>query len=147
MKLPDRGRFEYNFNTFILLGGIVMGIVSTGATWGYFASQLASNDKETRDWQIRHEQLHRDRLQETSERQARTDQRLSQLEKETRVIEQLGYRVTVAEQAGINTAQSIQRLTETVNTQSTDIRVMREIIERQFGSTVPRLGRRSGLNP
>lgn len=142
MKLPDKGRFEYNFNTFVLLGGIAMGVISTGATWGYFASQLTSADKETKDWQIRHEQLHRDRLQETSERQAKTDQRLLQLEKETRVIEQLGYRVTVAEQAGINTAQSIQRLTETVNTQSTDIRVMREIIERQFGTSFQRSGSR-----
>lgn len=142
MKLPEKGRFEYNLNTLLVLGGIVVGLLSTGATWGYFANQIANADKETKDWQQRHEQLHRDRLQQTSEAQARQDQRISQLEKEARSIENLNYRITVAEQAGINTGKSIERLTETVNGQSTDIRVMREIIERQFGASLQRSQRR-----
>lgn len=141
MKLPERGRFEYNFNTFVLLGGIVLGVATTGGTWGYFASQLASADRETKEWQERHEQLHRDRLAQTTAESARQEQRLAQAEARLVKMDNLEYRITVAEQAGLNTAKSIERLTDTVNGQSADIRVMREIIERQFGTQFQRRAR------
>lgn len=134
MRMPEKGRFEYNFNTFILLGGIITGVATTGGTWGYFASQLNSNDRETKEWQLRHEELHRDRLKQTSEEKARTDQRLAQLEMETRKIENLTYRITVAEQAGLSTGEAIKMLSRTINEQQTDIRVIREILDRQFGA-------------
>lgn len=142
MKMPERGKIEWNLNTLLLLGGIVTGIASTAASGAYFASQLANNDRETKDWQNRHEQLHRERLAQTTADLARTEQRLSQHEAELRKMDNLAYRITVAEQAGINTGKSIERLTETVNAQSADIRVMREIVERQFGAAFQRPTRR-----
>ena len=142
MKLPERGRFEYNLNTFVLIGGIVIGIASTGATWGYFTSQLTSADRETKDWQTRHEQLHRERLQATTEAQAKTDQRIAQLEIDARKIENLAYRVTVAEQGALSTGKAIEQLSAKLSEQSTDLRVMREIIERQFGTSFQRPMRR-----
>lgn len=142
MKLPERGRFEYNLNTFVLIAGIIIGIASTGATWGYFTSQLTNADRETKEWQQRHEQLHRDRLAQTTAENARQEQRVTQAESRLHKLDNLEYRITVAEQAGLNTAKSIERLTETVNGQSADIRVMREIIERQFGTQFQRPPRR-----
>jgi len=142
MKFPEKGRIEWNFNTWVILGGIVVGVASTGATWGYFASQVASADRETKDWQTRHEQLHRDRLQQTTAENARQEQRVAQAEVRLQKLDNLEYRITVAEQAGLNTAKSIERLTETVNAQSADIRVMREIVERQFGTQFQRPTRR-----
>ncbi len=142
MKLPEKGRFEYNLNTWVILGGIAAGLASTGATWGYFASQVANADRETKEWQQRHEQLHRDRLPQTTAENSRQEQRLNQAEERLRKMDNLEYRITVAEQAGLNTAKSIERLTDTVNGQSADIRVMREIIERQFGTTFQRPARR-----
>ena len=142
MKLPERGRFEYNLNTFVLIGGIAIGLASTGATYGYFTSQLTSADRETKEWQQRHEQLHRDRLAQTTADNARQEQRMTQAEGRLQKLDNLEYRITVAEQAGLNTAKSIERLTDTVNGQSADIRVMREIIERQFGTQFQRPSRR-----
>lgn len=142
MKLPERGKYEWNLNTILLLGGIVSGIATTSGSVVYFASQLNSADRETKEWQSRHEQLHRDRLQQTTAENARQEQRVAQAEVRLQKLDNLEYRITVAEQAGLNTAKSIERLTETVNVQSADIRVMREIIERQFGSQFQRPTRR-----
>lgn len=142
MKMPEKGKIEWNLNTLLLIGGIVTGIASTVASGTYFASQLANNDKETKDWQQRHEQLHRDRLQQTTAENTRIDQRLAQAEARLQKMDNIEYRITVAEQAGLNTAKSIERLTDTVNGQSADIRVMREIIERQFGTSFQRPSRR-----
>lgn len=142
MKLPEKGRIEWNLNTWVILGGIVVGVASTGATYGYFTSQLTSADRETKDWQQRHEQLHRDRLAQTTAENAKQEQRITQAENRLVKLDNLEYRITVAEQAGLNTAKSIERLTDTVNGQSADIRVMREIIERQFGTAFQRQNRR-----
>lgn len=130
-----KGKFEWNLNTVILISGIFIGVLTTGVTWGVFASRLENADAKTTDWINRHENLHRERQSQIQSSDARLDQRMVQLEVEARKIENLAYRVTVAEQSNINTSKSIERLTDTVNQQSTDIRVMREIIERQFGST------------
>lgn len=142
MKMPEKGKFEWNLNTIVILGGIALGILSTGITWGVFASRLSSADEKTELWQQRHEQLHRERLAQTAADGARTEQRLTQNEIALRKLDNLDYRITVAEQAGINTGKSIERLTETVNVQSADIRVMREIMERQFGAGFQRPARR-----
>ncbi len=134
MHLPEKGRIEWNLNTIVMLVGFLAGFIAWGATWGTFSTRVELNDKRFEDWTIRHEGLHRERQAQAASNDARTDQRLTQLDIETRKIENLGYRVTVAEQAGITTSKSIERLQETVNQQSTDIRVMREIIENQFGA-------------
>ena len=84
-------------------------------------------------WITRHENLHRERSVMVLNADTRLDQRILTLEGESRKIENLAYRMTVAEQSNLNTSKSIERLTDTVNNQSTDIRVMREIIEGRFG--------------
>lgn len=134
MHLPEKGRIEWNLNTIVMLVGFLAGFIAWGATWGTFSTRVELNDKRFDDWTVRHESLHRERQAASVAADARTDQKISQLDTETRKIENLGYRVTVVEQAGINTSKSIERLQETVNQQSTDIRVMREIIEGQFGN-------------
>jgi hypothetical protein len=134
-----KGKFEWNLNTLVLLGGIVVGLASTAFTWGTFANRLENADAKTTDWITRHENLHRERQSQIQTADARLDVRITQLEGEARKIENLGYRITVAEQSNINTGKSIEQLTKTVNEQSTDIRVMREIIERQFGTPRKRM--------
>jgi hypothetical protein len=134
-----KGKFEWNLNTLVIIGGIVVGLVTTGVAWGVAASRLESSDAKTADWIIRHEALHRERQSQIQTADARLDVRITQLEGEARKIENLGYRITVAEQSNINTGKSIEQLTKTVNEQSTDIRVMREIIERQFGTPRKRM--------
>lgn len=129
-----KGKFEWNLNTLVLIGGIVVGLASTAFTWGTFANRLENADAKTQEWITRHENLHRERQSQVQNADTRMDQRILTLESESRKIENLSYRMTIAEQSNINTSKSIERLTDTVNQQSTDIRVMREIIERQFGA-------------
>src|SRR5688572_29828984 len=105
-----KGRFEYNLNTYVLIGGIVIGLITTGITWGVFASRLENADAKTTDWITRHEALHRDRQGAVQSADARMDARIGQLESEARKIDNLSYRVTVVEQTGINTGKSIERL-------------------------------------
>lgn len=142
MKLPEKGRIEWNLNTLILIAGILVGVFSTGIGYGVLQNRQVAADERTEQWQQRHEQQHRDRLAQTSADNAKQEQRLTQAEARLVKLDNLEYRITVAEQAGLNTAKSIERLTETVNGQSADIRVMREIIERQFGASFQRPARR-----
>lgn len=128
-----KGKFEWNLNTLVLISGIFIGVGTTGITWGVFATRLENADIKTSDWITRHEALHRERSVMVLNADTRLDQRILTLEGESRKIENLAYRMTVAEQSNLTTSKSIERLTDTVNNQSTDIRVMREIIERQFG--------------
>ncbi|MCV9940892.1 hypothetical protein OIU35_31465 [Boseaceae bacterium BT-24-1] len=140
--MPEKGKIEWNLNTWVIIGGAVIGVFSTGTAYGVLQNRQAAADEKTELWQQRHEQLHRERLAQTTAENTRTDQRLNQHEISLRKLENLEYRITVAEQAGINTGKSIERLTDTVNGQSADIRVMREIIERQFGTSFQRPARR-----
>ena len=142
MKLPERGKIEWNLNTLMILGGILIGVFSTGIGYGVLQNRQIAADERTDQWQQRHEQMHRDRLQQTTAENTRIDQRLAQAETRLQKLDNIEYRITVAEQAVLNTAKSIERLTDTVNGQSADIRVMREIIERQFGTSFQRPSRR-----
>lgn len=133
IAMIPKGKFEWNLNTLVLISGIFIGVGTTGITWGVFATRLENADIKTSDWITRHEALHRERSVMVLNADTRLDQRILTLEGESRKIENLAYRMTVAEQSNLTTSKSIERLADTVNNQSTDIRVMREIIERQFG--------------
>lgn len=135
-QFPRKDRLPpLDLKTLITYGTLFFGVVGGGISIGYAFSEIRGNDREAKEWQSRHDELHRDRLKATSEEKARTDQRLAQLELETRKIENLTYRITVAEQAGLNTGRAIEMLSKTINEQQTDIRVIREILDRQFGTT------------
>lgn len=115
---------EFNVTTVVAL----VGLASVLGGWVWTASSTTS---ELRTWQVNHEQLHKDRNVTISSDQARTDQRLTGLEADSRKIENLAYRVTVQEQGSANLAKSVEELKNTVNGQSADIRVMLEILKRQ----------------
>lgn len=121
---------EWNVTTVIAL---VMFLVSIGG-WFYTVGRGAENLQSERvrvdTWIANHEQLHKDRLATVSAIEARVDQRLSALEVTARKQENIEYRVTVVEQGSANLARSVEELKATVNTLGTDIRVIREILER-----------------
>lgn len=80
-------------------------------------------------WIANHERPPKDRLPTVTGIEARTDQRLSNLEGQTRKIDELACRLTVQEQGSVNLAGSVEELKNSVNCLGTDIRVMREILQ------------------
>lgn len=121
---------EYNVTTVIAL---VMFAATVGG-WVYSSGQqtasIASERIRVDTWIANHEQIHKDRLATVSGIEARVDQRLTGLEASVRKQDNIEYRLTVVEQGSANLARSVEELKATVNNLGTDIRVIREILER-----------------
>jgi hypothetical protein len=117
---------ELNITTVIAL---VLFVATVG---GWFYTNGQTNQKYD-SWIANHEELHRDRMAVLTGQEARTDQRLTALEAAARKLENIEYRMTVQEQGSANLAKSVEELKNTVNSLGTDIRVIREIVERSAG--------------
>lgn len=115
MNLPPVKK-EWNINTFILVAGFVLTLVMTGVgmlwTYAQSAGQIANNTKAIADYRTA------------------TDTRVSQLEADTRQLDNLAYRVTAAEGASAQISRSLDGLKEAVSEQSGDLKLMREILQR-----------------
>lgn len=148
MRLPPQGRIEWNLNTLVAGAGFLGTIVMLGVTWGTLRSNVeamdakfvreiarvderteahrAENEKRWRD----HEQYHKERLADVSAKTAADAERFRTIENDSRKIDNLTYRMTVQEQGAATLAKSVEELKVTVNSQASDIRVMREILQR-----------------
>ncbi|MET3925622.1 hypothetical protein [Devosia sp. 2618] len=131
----------WNINTTIAVCGFALTLIVSVLGWTASATTFkASVDEMGRKydgWIANHEQTHKDRLATVTGIEARTDQRLSNLEGETRKIDELAYRLTIQEQGSANLARSVEELKTSVNSLGTDIRVMREILQRLDPRTTP----------
>lgn len=123
-------KYEINLNTIILVLGLAGVTAGWGAVWGQTTFKIDREISDRQTWVANHEQLHKDRLAQVSAIEARTDQRLQTLETNLRKVENLEYRITVQEQGSQNLTRSVEELKATVNNLGTDIRVIREIVER-----------------
>ena len=129
MNAPAR-KYEVNINTLILLAGFAATAIGWGMIWGRFTGDVSAMALKYDAWIVTHEQMHKDRLATVTGVEARTDQRISAIEGEMRKYENLAYRITVQEQGSQTLARSVEELKAAVNSQSGDIRVMREILQR-----------------
>lgn len=146
--MPAKGRIEWNLNTIIKVIGFLAGIVAWGVTWGSqvrdtqaIRDELRTEVKRIDDratlrrsetdqlWRD-HMAYHKDRASEAAERAGKVDARLNGMETETRKIDNLTYRVTVAEQSQMTLVEAVKDLQTLVNGQAADIKVMREILQR-----------------
>lgn len=114
---------EWNVTTVVAL------VLFTATAGGWFYANGQTNQKYD-SWIANHDQYHKDRLAVVSQSEGRTEQRLSALEGAARKLENIEYRMTVQEQGSANLAKSVEELKATVNNLGTDIRVIREILER-----------------
>ncbi len=125
---------ELNVNTIVSVSGFAITLIVMIAGWASTAATFKANvDEMGRKydaWIANHEQYHKDRLAEVSANAARTDQRFMALEASARKLENLEYRITVQEQGAANLARNLEELKSAVNSQSADIRVIREILTR-----------------
>lgn len=129
MRAPQM-KYEVNITTVIALIGLF--ITFGGMIWagGQFHQSVNDLDNRFRSWVTTHEQLHKDRLAQVSASDARMDTRIGALEATSRQIDNLTYRLTVQEQGAVTLSQSVNELKQSVNSQSADIRVIREILTR-----------------
>ncbi|UNZ50613.1 hypothetical protein [Agrobacterium tumefaciens] len=134
-------RFGSMINTGLIVGGLVTLIMKSG---GYFTSlegDIKTNsesiirleNKQAEKWTA-HEELHKNRLAEVTGKETAFNERLKTLEKSNfdilREQDNLKYRVTVTEQSAVTISTAIKDLQNDFNKQSSDLQVMKEILQR-----------------
>jgi chromosome segregation ATPase len=131
MQLPKRSaKLEWNLNTLIqlaTLGGMIVGGV---VIW----VDKSRDIDDIQGWVARHEQYHKERMADLKAGEASVNERLRAVDQKTndadRKIDNLTYRITVAEQSAATITSSIKELQELVNKQAGDLQVVREILQR-----------------
>ncbi len=130
MQISRAPKLEWNLNTIIqlvtlagmLIGGIVIWV------------DKSRDIEDLQKWKEGHDQLHKERLAEVKAIEASYNLRLSSLEQKSieaeRKADNLTYRVTVTEQTTVNISTAIKELQADFNRQSSDIQVMKEILQR-----------------
>jgi hypothetical protein len=131
MQLPKRSaKFEWNLNTVIQL--ITLAFMLIGGVTIWVNSRRDIDDLLS--WRSTHELLHKERLAEVKAIEASFNERIragEQRDNETdRKIDNLTYRVTVAEQSAVSITSSIKDLQAGQNKQGGDIQVVKEILQR-----------------
>lgn len=101
-------KWEWNLNTVVILLGFASGFVAWGATWNE-----VQNRSETNSLSI-------DRL----------DKRLTAVEASMRVLDTQELRIKAVEKQSSDAAVSMRSLETTLNALGTDIRVVKEILQR-----------------
>lgn len=154
MSETEQGRQEpadeqtgmtFSLKDIVAIGQVLalLGTFAAGVTaWNNVGNDIARIDREiavraaARDnWVTNHEQLHKDRLAEVSKREGAVDQRLDGLATQVRKLDELTFRVGAAEQSQKLILEAVSKLETKVNDQSADLRVIREILERQAGQS------------
>ncbi|WP_105436435.1 hypothetical protein [Neorhizobium tomejilense] len=131
MQLPRKAaKLEWNLNTIINLMTLV-GMLAGGI---YIWTNTTRDIEDLKKWRLSHEDYHKERLAETRAREASFNERLRAEEVRgndvDRKIDNLTYRVTVAEQSAVSITSSIKDLQTGFNKQASDIQVVKEILQR-----------------
>lgn len=132
MQFPKRSPswHTWNLNTILNLLTLV-GMLAGGV---YIWANTTRDIEDLMKWRASHEEYHKERLAETRAIAASVNERLRSEEvrgnEVERKIDNLTYRVTVAEQSAVSVTSSIKDLQAGQNKQSSDIQVMKEILQR-----------------
>lgn len=107
LKAP-KVRNEINVNTLVNVLGFLIVIAGMGASWGQLTGRLDEYDRVA----------------------TRHGAQIENLRSEIGKIDNLAYRVTVVEQSQSELARSVKELKDLVNGQGTELRVIREVLNR-----------------
>ncbi|RVK59186.1 hypothetical protein CN126_14490 [Sinorhizobium meliloti] len=108
MVATPKWRFEYNLNTLVILIGFATGIAAWGATW----ERLSAN-----------QEVHASSID-------RLDKRLTAAEVSLRQIDNHELRISAVEKQAAEAATSMKAVETTLNNLSSDMRLVREILQR-----------------
>ncbi|MDX0449086.1 hypothetical protein [Sinorhizobium medicae] len=111
MVTTPKWRFEYNLNTLVILFGFAGGLVAWGATW-----ERVNANQDSQANSI-------DRL----------DKRLTAAEVSLRQIDNHELRISAVEKQAAEAATSMRAVESTLNNLSSDMRLVREILQRLEG--------------
>ena len=126
MKAPTV-KYEINLNTIVLIVGFGITTTAWGVTWGSFTSDVkAMDNKFTAE------------INRLDKNLSLADERARSADIELRKIENLGYRMTVQEQASVAQTRSVDELKVIVTTIASDMRFVKEATQR---SDAQRTGR------
>ncbi|KTR08558.1 hypothetical protein NS365_01075 [Aureimonas ureilytica] len=114
---------NWNVQTVIAVGAVAFAAASTFFTTGYKIERLE-------EFKVAHEAYHDKRANELAELAGRNDQRFAGIDAQLRRVDELTFRVARADESISSTKEAIGKLEGTVNSLISDIRVMREILER-----------------
>lgn len=114
---------EWNVTTLVAL----FGVAAMGGGWLWTWSATTTR---VSNWIAAHEELHKNRLADTTAANARFDERIKSVEMESRSLENIRYRLTVQEQGATNLARTVDELRQAIAQQNSDIRLIREIVTR-----------------
>lgn len=131
ISVPKKAaKFEWNLNTIIQL--ITLAVMLVGGVTVWVNSRRDIDD--LLKWRLSHETLHKERLAEVKAIEASYNERIRTGEQRDnefdRKLDNLTYRVTVAEQSAITITSSIKDLQAGQNKQGGDIQVVKEILQR-----------------
>lgn len=131
MHMPKRApKFEWNLNTILHLA--TLGVMLIGGVTVWVNSRRDIDDLI--GWRTGHQLLHKERLAEVKAIEASYNERLRTGEAKSnefdRKLDNLTYRVTVAEQSAVSITSSIRDLQAGQNKQAADIQVVKEILQR-----------------
>lgn len=101
-------KWEWNLNTLVILVGFVGGFMTWGATWNEVQNRSTANADGI------------DRL----------DKRLTSVEASMRVLDTQALRIASVEKQASDASVSMRSLETTLNALGTDIRVVKEILQR-----------------
>ncbi len=130
MRLPSKGKFEWNLNTLLQIVTLATAIGGGITIWVNKSRDI----EELQNWRVGHEQLHKERLVEVKAGEARNDEWKRGVEADIRklsgIVDNLSYRVTANEQATIAVAQSNKETQTAITQLGGDMRVVKEILQR-----------------
>lgn len=101
-------KWEWNLNTVVILLGFVSGIAAWGMTW----ERLTAN-----------QQVHAENID-------KLDKRVTTLEASMRLLDNHELRITGVEKQAAEAATSMRAVESTLNNLSSDMRLVREILQR-----------------
>lgn len=107
----------------IAVGGSIMGLAVAG--W-----DLGRDVEDVHEWQESHLVYHNERSTVLDTQLAAINARLAGFDEVRRRTDELTFRLGAAEENARRTGEAITALQQSVNAQASDIRVMREILER-----------------
>ncbi len=134
-------RFGSMINTGLIIAGLIALIMKSGSYFTSLEANIKTNadsilrleNKQADKWAA-HEDLHKNRLAEVTGKETAFNERLKSLEGSTfdilREQDNLKYRVTVTEQSAVTISTAIKDLQNDFNKQSSDLQVMKEILQR-----------------
>ncbi|KAB2731547.1 hypothetical protein [Brucella anthropi] len=130
MRLPSKGKFEWNFNTLLQLGQIAVLILGGVTIWVNRSRDIEDLAK----WKLSHEAYHKERLAEVREEKGKSDQRFQTIEADIRKLssnqESMSYQIASNTQAIKSAADNSKEIQETLTTVRGDVRVVMEILQR-----------------